>query len=124
VELFCSSGELDCQIAEVLSSTLCQISHRGRCFKGSQAGRHLLLELTFESTPTKEQFESLLTVGPTRADIILVALCYYFSPKRGPSVWLKTALYAAIAPTLITGQISAQAFELLYVSLGKFFKLT
>ncbi|GAQ86200.1 hypothetical protein KFL_002750170 [Klebsormidium nitens] len=47
-------------------------------------------------------------------DIILVLLCYYYAPKRGPSVWLKTALYAAIAPVLIGGQISAESFELLY----------
>lgn len=46
--------------------------------------------------------------------IACLALIYYYSPKLGPSVWVKTALYCALAPTLLGGKLDAQLFEALY----------
>lgn len=46
--------------------------------------------------------------------IACLALIYYYSPNTGPSVWLKTALYCALAPTLLGGMLDAKLFEALY----------
>lgn len=46
--------------------------------------------------------------------IVCLALIYYYSPKRGPSIWVKTALYCALTPTLLGGKLDAQVFEALY----------
>jgi mannose-P-dolichol utilization defect protein 1 len=46
--------------------------------------------------------------------IICLGLIYYYSPKLGPSVWVKTALYCALAPTLLGGKLDASLIEALY----------
>ncbi|KAG0579636.1 hypothetical protein KC19_4G112100 [Ceratodon purpureus] len=46
--------------------------------------------------------------------IVCLALIYYYSPKLGPSVWVKTALYCAVAPMLLGGNLDANLFEALY----------
>lgn len=46
--------------------------------------------------------------------IVCLALIYYYSPNPGVSVWVKTALYCALAPTLLGGKLDAQLIEALY----------
>jgi mannose-P-dolichol utilization defect protein 1 len=46
--------------------------------------------------------------------IACLGLIYYYSPKVGPGTWLKTALYCALAPTLLGGKLDARLFEALY----------
>lgn len=46
--------------------------------------------------------------------IACLGLIYYYSPKLGPSTWVKTALYCALAPTLLGGKLDAKLFEALY----------
>lgn len=46
--------------------------------------------------------------------IACLALIYYYSNSLGPSTWVKTALYCALAPTLLGGKLDAQLIEALY----------
>lgn len=46
--------------------------------------------------------------------IVCLALVYYYSPNEGPSTWVKTALYCALAPPLLGGKLDATLFEALY----------
>lgn len=46
--------------------------------------------------------------------IACLGLIYNYSPKLGPSMWVKTALYCALAPILLGGKLDAQLFEALY----------
>ncbi|KAH9543349.1 hypothetical protein CY35_13G060200 [Sphagnum magellanicum] len=46
--------------------------------------------------------------------LICLALIYYYSPHRGKGVWIKSALYCALAPTLLAGKLDATLFEALY----------
>lgn len=46
--------------------------------------------------------------------IVCLGLIYYYSPMVGPSTWVKTALYCALAPILLGGKLDANLFEALY----------
>lgn len=46
--------------------------------------------------------------------LLTVALIYNYSPKRGPFMLLKSALYCALAPSLLAGRLDANLFEALY----------
>lgn len=46
--------------------------------------------------------------------VACLGLIYYYSPKVGPGTWFKTALYCALAPTLLGGKLDARLFEALY----------
>eukprot|EP00252_Welwitschia_mirabilis_P013826 TRINITY_DN304_c0_g1_i1.p1 TRINITY_DN304_c0_g1~~TRINITY_DN304_c0_g1_i1.p1 ORF type:complete len:238 (-),score=29.07 TRINITY_DN304_c0_g1_i1:553-1266(-) len=48
--------------------------------------------------------------------LLLVAIIYYHLPRLGPWIVLKSAIYCAIAPTILAGQISPVLFEALYAS--------
>ena len=46
--------------------------------------------------------------------LLLVALIYHYSPKLGPFTLLKSALYCAVAPSLLAGRLDPNLFEALY----------
>lgn len=46
--------------------------------------------------------------------VVCLGLIYYYSPRVGVSTWVKTALYCALAPTLLGGNLDAKLFEALY----------
>lgn len=46
--------------------------------------------------------------------IACLALIYYYSGNLGLSTWVKTAVYCALAPTLLTGKVDGQVIEALY----------
>jgi len=46
--------------------------------------------------------------------IVCLALIYYYSPTHGAGMWIKTALYCALAPTLLIGNLEPTLFEALY----------
>lgn len=46
--------------------------------------------------------------------LLCVALIYHYSPKLGPFTLLKSALYCALAPSLLAGRLDANLFEALY----------
>ncbi|XP_058080431.1 mannose-P-dolichol utilization defect 1 protein homolog 2 isoform X1 [Magnolia sinica] len=48
--------------------------------------------------------------------IILVGIIYYYSQPMGAKALIKAALYCAIAPTVLAGQIDPVLFEALYAS--------
>ncbi|KAG0628725.1 hypothetical protein M758_1G048200 [Ceratodon purpureus] len=43
-----------------------------------------------------------------------MALIYHYSPKLGPFTLFKSALYCALAPSLLAGRLDANLFEALY----------
>ena len=46
--------------------------------------------------------------------IACLGLIYYYAPKVGSATWLKTALYCALAPTLLSGKLDPTVIETLY----------
>lgn len=46
--------------------------------------------------------------------LLTLMLIYHYSPKRGPFMLLKSALYCALAPSLLAGRLDANLFEALY----------
>ncbi|KAL4202724.1 hypothetical protein AMTRI_Chr02g265060 [Amborella trichopoda] len=48
--------------------------------------------------------------------IILVGLIYYYSGPLGPTTTIKAAIYCALAPTILAGEINPVLFEGLYAS--------
>ncbi|KAG0626857.1 hypothetical protein M758_2G156800 [Ceratodon purpureus] len=46
--------------------------------------------------------------------LLCVALIYHYSPKLGPFTLFKSALYCALAPSLLAGRLDANLFEALY----------
>ena len=46
--------------------------------------------------------------------LVCLALIYYYSPKKGPGMVVKSALYCALAPSLLAGQLDPTLFEALY----------
>ncbi|XP_048131299.1 mannose-P-dolichol utilization defect 1 protein homolog 2-like isoform X4 [Rhodamnia argentea] len=57
--------------------------------------------------------------------IILVAIIYYYSQPLGAKTWTKTALYCALAPTILSGKVDPVLFEALYTkSTGQLSYLT
>lgn len=46
--------------------------------------------------------------------LLTVALIYHYSPTRGPFMVIKSALYCALAPSLLAGRLDATLLEALY----------
>jgi mannose-P-dolichol utilization defect protein 1 len=46
--------------------------------------------------------------------VVCLGLIYYYSPKLGAATWAKTALYCAVTPALLGGNLDATLFEALY----------
>ncbi|BBN03249.1 mannose-P-dolichol utilization defect 1 [Marchantia polymorpha subsp. ruderalis] len=56
--------------------------------------------------------------------IFLLLLIYYHSTNLGPATLVKTALYCALAPTLLAGNVSENVMETLYASQHAIFFLS